>query len=70
MKKTYIKPETLAVELRSLESLLSMSSKDLTGASYSNNSISELPTDIKNQIIQEGGDAREVIKTRDAWEEW
>ena len=70
MKKTYIKPETLAVELRSLESLLSMSSKDLGGTSYSNNSISELPTDIKNQIIQEGGDAREVIQTQDAWEEW
>ena len=70
MKKTYIKPETLAVELRSLESLLSMSSKDLGGTSYSNNSISELPTDIKNQIIQEGGDAREVIQTPDAWEEW
>lgn len=71
MKKTYIKPETLAVELRSLESLLSMSSKDLGGTSYSSNSISELPTDIKNQIIQEGGDAREVIQAPDAWDnEW
>ena len=47
-----------------------MSSKDLTGASYSSNSISELPTDIKNQIIQEGGDAREVIQAPDAWEKW
>jgi hypothetical protein len=70
MKKTYIKPETLAVELRSLESLLSMSSKDLTGTSYSSNSISELPTDIKDLISQEGGDAREVIQAPDAWEEW
>lgn len=64
MKKTYIKPETLVVNLNSFESIMRVSGGDsLTGTSWGGGTSEHVTP-------SEGGDAREVIKTRDAWEEW
>jgi len=64
MKKTYIKPETLVVNLKSFESIMQVSGGDsLTGTSWGGNSDSPGgPTE---------SDAREVIQSPDAWDnEW
>jgi hypothetical protein len=56
MKKTYIKPETTVVALKVKEQLLSGSEQvNLSNTDYDGSAKIE---------------AREVIKTQDAWEEW
>lgn len=64
MKKTYIKPENVIVELRSRESVLTISGGvGLEGTSSGGGTGG-------NVNPSEGGDAREIISSRDAWEEW
>lgn len=62
MKKTYIKPEILVVNLNSFESIMQVSgSESLMGTSYGGYS---------NESSVEESDAREVIDIPDVWEEW
>ena len=64
MKKSYIKPETLVVNLNSFESIMQVSGGDsLTGTSWGGGTNGKVTP-------SEGGDAREVIRSRGAWEEW
>ena len=65
MKKTYIKPETLVVNLNSFESIMQVSGGDsLTGTSWGGGTNGKVTP-------SEGGDAREVIQTPDPWDnEW
>lgn len=64
MKKTYIKPENVIVELRSSESVLTISGGvGLEGTSTGGGTGG-------NVDPSEGGDAREFIDIPDVWEEW
>jgi len=67
MKKSYIKPETLVVNLNSFESIMQVSGGDsLTGTSWGGNSQGNATSsDAREVIIQDN------IQTPDPWDdEW
>jgi len=57
MKKTYIKPETTVVALNVCNNLLVESNVTLSETPYNPSTSGEIQS-------------REVIQSRDAWEEW